>query len=92
MLIYSTELVAIIFELIFLFEKYCVKSTKAESSVDETKLTLKNAFILDLFVVGGEKKSKYNERTLFWSSVQKLDLSVNPHPPKDTYTRFSGLI
>ena len=25
-------------------------------------------------------------------SVQKFDLSVNPQPPKDAYTRFSGLI
>ena len=46
--------------------------------VSETKLALRNAFILDLFALGGEKESKYNERTLFWGSLQKLDLSVNP--------------
>ena len=46
--------------------------------VNETKPTLRNAFISDLFALGGEKESKYNERTLFWGSVQKLDLSVNP--------------
>ena len=46
--------------------------------VNETKLTLRNAFILDAFALGGEKESKYNESTLFWGSVQKLDLSVNP--------------
>ena len=39
--------------------------------VDETKLTLRNVFILDLFALGGEKESKYNERTPFWGSVQK---------------------
>ena len=39
--------------------------------VNETKLTLRNAFILDLFALGGEKESKYNERTPFWGSVQK---------------------
>ena len=39
--------------------------------VNETKLTLRNVFILDLFALGGEKESKYNERTPFWSSVQK---------------------
>ena len=39
--------------------------------VNETKLTLRNVFILDLFALGGEKKSKYNERTPFWGSVQK---------------------
>ena len=32
--------------------------------VNETKLTLRNAFILDHFALGGEKKSKYDERTL----------------------------
>ena len=46
--------------------------------VNETKLTLSNAFILDLFALGGEKESKYNEKTPFWDSLQKLDLSVNP--------------
>ena len=39
--------------------------------VNETKLTLRNVFILDLFALGGEKESKYNERTPFWGSVQK---------------------
>ena len=53
--------------------------------VNETKLTLRNAFILDLFALGGEKESKYNERTPFWDSVQ------NPQPSKDTYTRLSRL-
>ena len=33
--------------------------------VNETKLTLGNAFILDLFALGGEKESKYNKRTPF---------------------------
>ena len=46
--------------------------------VNETKLTLRNVFILDLFALGGEKESKYNEKTPFWGSLQKLDLSVNP--------------
>ena len=39
--------------------------------VNETKLTLRNVFILDLFALGGEKESKYNEWILFWGSVQK---------------------
>ena len=38
---------------------------------NETKLTLINVFILDLFALGGEKESKYNERTPFRGSVQK---------------------
>ena len=40
--------------------------------MNETKLTLRNVFILDLFALGDEKESKYNERTPFWGSVQKL--------------------
>ena len=31
--------------------------------VNETKLTLRNVFILDLFALGGEKESKSNEMT-----------------------------
>ena len=37
--------------------------------VSETKLTLRNAFILDPFALGGEKESKYNKRTIFWGSI-----------------------
>ena len=58
--------------------------------VNETKLTFINAFISDLFALEGEKESKYNERTRFWGSLQKPDLSVNPQPPRDAYTQFSG--
>ena len=39
--------------------------------VNETKLTLRNVFILDLFALEGEKESKYNERTPFLGFVQK---------------------
>ena len=47
--------------------------------VNETKLTLRNDFILDHhFELGGEKESNYKERTLLWGFLQKLDLSVNP--------------
>ena len=45
---------------------------------NETKLILRKAFILDLSALGDEKELKYNERTLFWGTLQKLDLSVNP--------------
>ena len=44
--------------------------------VHELKLT--NAFILDLFALAGEKESKFNEKTHFWGSLQKLNLSVTP--------------
>ena len=43
--------------------------------VNETKLTLRNAFISDHLAL---KESKYDERTLFWGSLQKLFLPVNP--------------
>ena len=39
--------------------------------VNETKLTLRNVFILDLFALGGEKESKYNERTPCSGSMEK---------------------
>ena len=42
--------------------------------VNETKRTLRNVFILDLldlFALGGEKESKYNERIPFCGYVQK---------------------
>ena len=39
--------------------------------VNETKFTLRNIFILDLFALEGEKESKYDVRILFWDSVQK---------------------
>ena len=52
-------------EINFIFSKilrYGVRRLR----VNETKLTLRNAYILDLFALGGEKESKYNERTFFW--------------------------
>ena len=45
--------------------------------VNETKLISRNAFVLDLFALGGEKESKHNERTPFWHSIQKLHLNVD---------------
>ena len=59
-------------------------------NVNETKLTLTNFFMLNLFALGGEKESKYNEKTPFQGSLQKLDLSVNPQSSKNAYTRLSG--
>ena len=52
--------------------------------VNETKLTLRSAFILDLFALGGEKESKYNERTPFLGlraetpSLRKTHIRVFP--------------
>ena len=54
--------------------------------VNETKRTLRNAFILDLFVLGGEKESKYNKTLypyrnltcLLTLSLQKTHIRVFP--------------
>ena len=46
--------------------------------VNETKLISRNAFVLDLFALGGEKESKHNERTPLWRSIKKLYLTVDP--------------
>ena len=42
--------------------------------VTETKLTLRNAFILDLFALGGEKESKYNERTPYERPIKLVNV------------------
>ena len=47
--------------------------------VSETKLTPGNAFVVDLFPLGGEKESKYDERTLFCGSPQCLNLFLTFH-------------
>ena len=44
--------------------------------VNETELILRNTFPLDLFALGGEKKSKYNERNPF------LGLRVETSPDR----------
>ena len=44
--------------------------------VNQTKVTLKNAFIVNFFALKSEKKSKNEERTLFRDSPRILDLSV----------------
>ena len=40
--------------------------------VNETEVTFRNVFILDLLALGDKKESKHNETTPFWGSVQKL--------------------
>ena len=41
-------------------------------------LLLEMLLFSDHFALGGEKESKFDEKTLFWGSLQKLDASVNP--------------
>ena len=46
--------------------------------INETKLSSGNAIIVELFALWGAKKSKYDERTLFWGSPWNSHLSHNP--------------
>ena len=46
--------------------------------VNETKVTLRNAFIDNIFALESEKESKNDERNLFGDYPQILDLAVNP--------------
>ena len=46
--------------------------------VNETKVTLRNAFIDNLFALESKKESENDERTLFQDCPRILDLSVNP--------------
>ena len=55
--------------------------------MSETKLTLRNVFILDLFAIGDEKESEDNERTTFWRPHAET-LSLLRH----IYTSIIGLI
>ena len=45
------------------------QSTVRTLRVNETKLTLPNAFILDRFVLAIDKESKCDGGTLFWGSL-----------------------
>ena len=61
------------------------------SSINETEVTSRNAFDVNLFALESQKESKYEERTLFRDSPRILDQSVNPQTPNATCLWFSGL-
>ena len=44
----------------------------------ENRVTSRNAFIDNIFVLEIEKESKTDERTHFWDYLRILDLAVNP--------------
>ena len=48
---------------------------------------LRETLLVNLFALGSERESKYDERTPFWNCPRSLDLSLNPQA---TYMRFSG--
>ena len=52
-------------------------------SINETKPTLRNAFIADIFLLGGEKNQNMTRKSLL-----VLELSLNLFPLKDAYRRF----
>ena len=43
---------------------------------NKTKRASGNAFIVNRLALGGKKESKYVERTLLWSSMWSVDLSL----------------
>ena len=56
-----------------LVQQNCVFS-KILQRVNETKLALENSFVVDHFALEGGKNSQYDERTLFWGSLECYDL------------------
>ena len=59
----------------YIFSK--IWKTMRALRVNETKLTSRNAFIVNIFALESEKEPKNDEKTLFWDSLQSLDLSLN---------------
>ena len=61
--------------------------------VNETKVTSRNAFLVNPFALVSEKESKNDndEKTLVQDYLWSLDLSLNLYAPNTTYMRFSGL-
>ena len=57
-----------------LMKKY--KKSKCKNT--KTKLTSGNVFIVDLFALGSEKETKYDQRTIFWGATRSFDLSFKP--------------
>lgn len=58
-----------------LFQKF--KNTVCTLRANEIKLTSEKAFITDIFLLRGQKESKYDKIKLFWSSWQSLEMSLN---------------
>ena len=58
------------------FQKF--KKTVRALRVDETKVTSRNTFFVNVFALRSDKESKNNERTLFQDCPWSLDLSHNP--------------
>ena len=59
--------------------------------VNETKVTLRNDFIANSFVLESEIESKNDEITLFWDYPLILDLSINSQEANATYVWFCEL-
>ena len=71
------------------FQKYLQKVLAVR--VNETKLTSRNVFIVNLLALGSEKESENDQMALFWDCTRALDLSLNTQRLKTTYIRFLGL-
>ena len=60
-------------------------------SVNETKVTLRNTFVVNLFALESDTEPKNDKTTLFPDFPWILDEPVNTYIPNATYMWFSGL-
>ena len=72
-----------------IFQKF--KKIVLALTVNELKVTSRNAFIDDLFGSEGDKESKSDQRTLFSECAQILHLCFDPSTATRTYMVFSEL-
>ena len=56
--------------------------------VNETKVTLRNAFLFNAFILRSKKNKKNDKRIFFWDCSWSVDLSLKPQPPNATYMSF----
>ena len=59
--------------------------------VNETKVTLGNAFIDNVFALEPEKESRNDKSTFIWEYPRILDLAVNPYKANAMYMLFPGM-
>ena len=59
--------------------------------VKDTKLTLRLAFIVNIFPLGCKQEEEKDRETIFLEVLRSFDLCPNLYPPNDAYTCFLGL-
>ena len=53
--------------------------------VNQPKVTLRNAFIDNVFALEKDKESRNDENIFFWDYPRILDLAVNPYTANASY-------